>query len=275
MTWRRRRILVVVKAAPERSKKYGECVCTAGITEEGEFTRLYPIPLDVFRRGPRFKKFSWIEVECEKVEGEKLQRKESYRVREGSIRVVDTSLCDNPVDWAGREKLIAPLRSPNVENLIDAFRRDRTSLGLIRVGDLQRFYKTEDPQVPGADGPRIMQATFDAMGGMGPPMWILNQIPHVFRYKFRCDAPESVCHGHDMTCEDWELFESNRKWSERYGTPELLWQKLHDRYFTKMKESDLHFFMGTESQYGSWLVVGLYYPKRGTASSTVLAPANS
>jgi hypothetical protein len=262
MTWRKRRVLVTVKAAPERSKKYGECVCTAGITEEGEFIRLYPISLDVFRRGPRFKKFSWIEVECERVEGEKLGRKESYRIREGSIRIVDTSLTESPVDWAGREKFLAPLRSPSVESLVEAFDRDRTSLGLIRVGDLQRFYKSEEPDVPGAKDLRIMQATFDTMGGMGRPKWILNQIPHVFRYKFRCDVPTAICRGHDMTCEDWELFESNRKWPERYGTPEMLWEKLHDRYFTRMKDADLQFFMGTESQYGSWLIVGLYYPKK-------------
>jgi hypothetical protein len=262
MTWQKKRVLVTVKAAPERSKKYGECVCTAGITEEGEFIRLYPISLDVFRRGPRFKKFSWIEVECEKAQGEKLRRKESYRIREGSLRVVDTSLCENPVDWAGREKVLAHLRSPSVESLVQAFDADRTSLGFIRVGELQRFYKSEELNVEGADGPRIMQATFDAMGGMGRPKWILNQIPHVFRYQFRCGVPDNSCRGHDMTCEDWELFESNRKWSERYRTPELLWEKLHDRYFTRMKDADLQFFMGTESQYGSWLIVGLYYPKR-------------
>lgn len=272
MTWRKERVLVVVKAAPERSKKHGECVCTAGITERGAFIRLYPIPLDVFRRGPRFRKFDWIEVECEKADGEKLGRKESHRVREGSIRVVDTSLSSAPVDWAGREKVLAPLRSPSVESLMEAFARDRTSLGLIRVGDLQRFYKSEELEIPGANGPRIMQATFDALGGLGQPKWILNQIPHVFRYRFRCDVPASVCRGHDMTCEDWELFESNRKWPQQYGTPELLWQKLQDRYFTRMKEADLQFFMGTESQYGSWLVVGLYYPKRSGAPSPTVLP---
>lgn len=106
MTWQKKRVLVTVKAAPERSRKYGECVCTAGITDEGEFIRLYPISLDVFRNGPRFKKFNWIEVECERVEGEKLGRKESHRVREGSIRIVDTSLSKSPVDWNGREKFL-------------------------------------------------------------------------------------------------------------------------------------------------------------------------
>lgn len=262
MTWKRRKVLVTVKAAPERSKKYGECVCTAGVTEEGEFIRLYPVPLDVFRRGPRFKKFDWIEVECERAEGEKLRRKESHRIRAGSLRVVDSSLSRPPVDWAARERILAPLRAKSVESLEEAAHRDRTSLGLIRVGDLLRFFKSEEPNVDGADGPQIMQATFDLQGGMGRPKWILNQIPHVFRYRFRCDVEDDECRVHDMTCEDWELFEANRTWPEKYATPELLWAKLCDKFYTRMRERDLQFFMGTESQYGRWLIVGLHYPKK-------------
>lgn len=265
MTWQKKRVLVTVKAAPETSRKYGECVCTAGVTEEGQFIRLYPVPLDVFRGSSRFSKFSWIEVECEKVEDEKLNRKESYRIRTGSLKVVDTSLCESPVDWAGRERYLAELRSPSVESLEEAFKKDRTSLGLVRVGELKRFYRKQDPSAEEQVGPRFLQATFNEIGGMGPKRWILNQIPHVFRYEFRCRVPDDECHGHDMSCEDWELFESNRKWPAKYQTPELLWEKLTDRYYTRMKELDLQFFMGTESQWGSWMIIGLYYPKKGVS----------
>ena len=61
MTWEKKRVLITAKAAPETSTKYGECICTAGVTDDGEFIRLYPIPLDIFRRGNGFKKFDWIE----------------------------------------------------------------------------------------------------------------------------------------------------------------------------------------------------------------------
>ncbi len=46
MTWEKKRVLVTVKAYPEKSKKYGEVVCTIGLTEEGEWIRLYPIPFN-------------------------------------------------------------------------------------------------------------------------------------------------------------------------------------------------------------------------------------
>lgn len=65
MTWVRKEVLVTVKAAPQTSKKHGDCVCTAGITREGEWIRLYPIPLRLFQTGKGFKRFDWIEVECQ------------------------------------------------------------------------------------------------------------------------------------------------------------------------------------------------------------------
>jgi hypothetical protein len=64
-----------------------------------------------------------------------------------------------------------------------------------------------------------------------------------------------------MTCEDWELFEAHRTWPKRYG--EGTWEKIHDHFFDWMKnERDLYFFMGTESRYGRWLVIGIYYPPK-------------
>jgi hypothetical protein len=40
MTWEKKRVLVTVTAYPEKSKKYGQVVCTIGLTEEGDWIRL-------------------------------------------------------------------------------------------------------------------------------------------------------------------------------------------------------------------------------------------
>jgi hypothetical protein len=37
MTWEKKRVLVTVTAYPEKSKKYGQVVCTIGLTEEGDW----------------------------------------------------------------------------------------------------------------------------------------------------------------------------------------------------------------------------------------------
>jgi len=38
------RVLILVKSYPEISKTYAETVCTAGITEDGKWIRIYPLP---------------------------------------------------------------------------------------------------------------------------------------------------------------------------------------------------------------------------------------
>lgn len=40
----KKKILIVVKTYPTRSKKYQELVCTAGLDEKGNWYRIYPIP---------------------------------------------------------------------------------------------------------------------------------------------------------------------------------------------------------------------------------------
>jgi len=59
------KLLVLAKAAPEISKTYQHLVCVAGITETGEWRRIYPIPWKIFWKssGKNFKKKSWVEYE--------------------------------------------------------------------------------------------------------------------------------------------------------------------------------------------------------------------
>lgn len=87
------------------------------------------------------------------------------------------------------------------------------------------------------------------------------EIPHLFGYRFKCFGCKERKE-HNIQCEDWELFESYRSWGNRYGYVDLLWEKLHDKYYRSMIKRDLYFFMGMFSQYTTWLIVGLYYPPK-------------
>lgn len=56
------RILILVKTYPALSKKYGELVCTAGIRENGEWVRIYPVPFRTLDEYQWYKKFQWIRL---------------------------------------------------------------------------------------------------------------------------------------------------------------------------------------------------------------------
>jgi hypothetical protein len=49
MDARRENILILCKTYPSPSAKYSETSCVAGMTEDGQLLRLYPIPFRMIR----------------------------------------------------------------------------------------------------------------------------------------------------------------------------------------------------------------------------------
>ncbi len=88
MTWgyEKKKILILVKTYPNPSKNYLETVCTAGVTESGEWIRLYPVSYRYLENDQQYPKYSWIEVEAKKASDD--NRIESYKPRMESIKVI-------------------------------------------------------------------------------------------------------------------------------------------------------------------------------------------
>lgn len=71
-------MLVTVKTYLTISSKYNETVCTAGITKDGLFKRIYPICYRSLPIEQRFKKYQWIS--CKAIRDFRDPRKESYKL---------------------------------------------------------------------------------------------------------------------------------------------------------------------------------------------------
>ncbi|MFP4529542.1 MAG: hypothetical protein ACLFQX_13425, partial [Candidatus Kapaibacterium sp.] len=71
-------ILITVKAYPAISSKYGEIVCTAGIRDNGEWIRIYPVPFRTLDYDTQFKKYEWIDIDLNKRDHAMDFRPESY-----------------------------------------------------------------------------------------------------------------------------------------------------------------------------------------------------
>jgi hypothetical protein len=260
MTWEKKRVLVTVTAYPEKSKKYGQVVCTIGLTEEGDWIRLYPVPFNVFSGPQKLRKYDWIEVECKRAE-EKLSRKESYRIRNAPPKIINRSLSlrkiKGKVAWTERNKLLLSHIAPSLEDLQAKFDEDRTSIGLIKPSEVLEFYKRGDLQI--YQDPKVFQQSL-----FGTKIPEIEEIPHLFGYRFRCNGCQEGKE-HNIQCEDWELFESYRRWGKQYGDLDLLWEKLQEKYYRSMLDNDLYFYVGMFSQFPTWLIVGLYYPPKQLA----------
>jgi hypothetical protein len=99
----KKKILITVKTYPVSSKKYDELVCTAGITEDGKWIRLYPVEFRKLPYASQYKKYDLIEAKVEK--RTKDFRKESFNP--------PVSQNTPPQNNRYRKSLSAPLHIPH------------------------------------------------------------------------------------------------------------------------------------------------------------------
>lgn len=77
------RTLVLVKAVPRPSKTYQETVCCAGITENGEWRRIFPVRFRHLTGNQQFRRWQWLGYRWRSPRDDR--RVESRRIEEDSI----------------------------------------------------------------------------------------------------------------------------------------------------------------------------------------------
>ena len=253
--WELRKVLVVVRTYPSPARRGVEVSCTAAITEDGEWIRLFPIQYRFLTSDKRFHKYQWIEASMRRSSD---PRPESYEINPDSIKIL-TDPITTKNKWQLRKDMILPLKARSLCYLQQQRRQieDAPTLGLVKPKHITEFSIEEDePNWSPTELKRLSQYSMFEEAPTSP----LDKIPYKFYYKFRCD--EAGCNGHSLSCWDWELHESYRKWRKRYGSG---WRTaLREIYENRMiYQKDTHFFVGTLRLYpNNWIVVGLFYPPK-------------
>lgn len=140
----KQRICIVAKTYPQPSRKYDELVCTAGITQDGNWIRLYPVPFRKLMEDKQYSKFHWIECDIERREGD--FRPESHKLKApDAIRIVGEITTGRDGTWPARRDLILQ----SVYTSRDALVRDayddgkRTSLAMFKPTEMLDFVVEE------------------------------------------------------------------------------------------------------------------------------------
>ena len=259
--WETKRALIVVKTYPTPAWKGGEVVCTAAITEEGQWLRLFPIPYRLLGTESQFEKYQWIEAKVAKASSD--ARSESYNLDIGSIRLLKPRLT-TARNWQARKAVVMPLLAPSMCWLREQnMANNRPTLGLIRPAKIKRFRieaSSDDwspPEMARLNQRRLIDGTHAQ----------LEKIPYNFFYDFQCEA--HTCPGHRMSCTDWEMTQAYRSWVRKYGDE---WEgAFRNRFDFEMREKfDTHFYVGTvHGNPHSWVIVGLFYPQPETVSDGI------
>lgn len=254
------KILITVKTYPIPSAKYDELVCTAGVTDSGDFIRLYPVNFRDLPYSQQYKKYQWIEVEAEKHRGRDA-RKESYRPRDETLRLLREPIPTKDGDWSARAKFVLAKRSRSMEDLKERQKRDRTSLGIFRpreIIDLE--ISPDDPDWKPSFYAALKQQRLwdDRTRSKQPP----RKVPWKFRYRFSCDDPR--CNGdHRMMIEDWELGALYWRCVDNGAAPDEAAAQVKQKFFDQIcaPDRDTHLYVGTVLAHGTWVVVGTFWPK--------------
>lgn len=254
--FQKRRVLITVMTYPHPSEKHDELVCTAGITQDNEWVRLYPIDYRHRPREQQFHKYQWIEVELDTRGVGNDNRKESRKPNLDSIKIIGPRLSSTD-GWRERREIIDSLPHHTVNELKELFETDRISLGIVRpkkVLDIE-IRKASTEWKAG------WKQIYNQMRLFGPPPKPLKKLPYTFHYIFECD--DSVKPSTAMI-EDWELGVLFLNEVDRLGSDSKAAESIRRKYLDELcsPKKDTRFFMGTLFPYNTWLVLGVFWPPK-------------
>ena len=270
----KKRVLVTVLTYPCPSEKYVETVCTAGITEEGDWIRIYPLKLRLLQNS--LSKFNWYDFDIEKRPPNKDFRKESFHI-------LGDPDC-NSIDW------IKPTRKgwqerksicvdkvgcySNINHLIDDSnikKKDFISLATFKPTRVIDFYWEKKKDLDQLDRKKeeILKKFHDQSDlfaeGDIPEYWkMAKSIPYNFKYRFEDDEGNIA----NLSVEDWEVCMLYLNCIKTGDDEETALQKVKHRYYDDFIKTDLYFFMGTRYEDHRrnlphpYSIIGVFHPPK-------------
>jgi hypothetical protein len=232
--------VIIVKASPQISQQYGETVCCAGITPEGEWVRLYPVS---FRKLEDVSKFGrWDRVRFKWRKPKTDTRPESVRVDQQSIEII------GEYPKGERERLLAKLEVKGLKQVAAAGK----SLALLRPQQPKfSFERKSDDDIV-----RERQAYQDVLKQKdlfdNKSLLPLEPCPYKFKYKYTTEDGSR-----DGTCQDWETNTTFFNWRRNYGEQQAL-ESMQKVFGEEYPKKGMAFAMGTHSLYpDTWLINGI------------------
>lgn len=233
------RTIILVKAWPQPSQKYGETVCCAGITPEGEWRRLFPVRFRHLSGDQQFKRWDIVEYRPELPRDDR--RAESRRVDEPTLKKVGA------VPNASRAALFAPLFQPSYVAAAEA----GVSLTLIRPQSFTFRWKKKSESLFAAE--KISRAATLQQGSLlEKDLAVMEPCPYDLSMDFTDKSGR-----HRMKCGDWETQATFFKWRTKYGEAGAL-EKLKAKYEDEYQRAGVAFALGNMAKRPqTWMLLGI------------------
>jgi hypothetical protein len=255
--WVRREILVTAKGYPNISINYklAEVCCVAGITAEGEWTRIWPV---LFRELPYEGRPGKYDIIRLRVKKHRDFRRESFIPDNLSFERVGH--LDTKRKWAERKKWVLPYASASMCEIQREADEKKRSLGMFKPREV---YDLTFEDVTGDWSPKQVAAIkqYNLFGKGKTP---LEKIPMAFKYRYIC--ADAACPGHTQTIIDWEICALYRRLRYEFRDDvEAIKNGIKKKFLTELcgPTKDTYFFVGDMHQHpGSFLVLGVFWPPK-------------
>lgn len=268
------RILILVKTYPALSKKYGELVCTAGIRENGEWVRIYPVPFRTLDEYQWYKKFQWIRLNLKR--NTKDWRKETFRpVSLISMRMEERVPSERKRQ---RRELIGRTRVyTNLEGLVAEAKQEdvhnRVSLATFKPAKILGVEYEVNKDLPNDEDIRAAErkmnelTLFDEPGEDRKMIRAARQVPYKFYYRIEDDSGRQS----RMIIIDWEISMLFRN-CLKTDPEETALRKTVEKYEGFARKNDVYLFLGTTLQFHMvgpqpFMIIGVYPDVKKPADS--------
>jgi hypothetical protein len=249
----KKQILITVKAYPNPSTKYEETVCCAEVDLSNyQLIRLYPIPFRDLDYSKQFKKYTIIEVACDKSKDD--HRQESFHIDFNTIKVIKEINTKN--NWDERKSIVLKL---SVKSMCQVNRdvENKFSLGLIKPYNISFDYKKQN-----CLDQEEREACYSQLSFFDKAKDAIEKIPYVFYYMFYCQN-EPDCPGHKLSIIDWEIVQAYRKWRAESLIETDALQKIKQKWLdmANVEKKDVYFYVGNMKRFPKqFMVLGVFYP---------------
>lgn len=257
------RVLITVKTYPSISRKYGELVCTAGITQAGKWIRIYPVQFRDLDYTEQYGKYDWIDIDL--VRNEKDFRPESHRPVTAQTQPKFVGEINTKKDgWEQREKIVLNHVVTDMKALVEDARNPQlyTSLATFKPSEILDFkWKEVSRDWPAAK--KAVMRQLNLFEKRGSKLDIIKKIPYKFTYLFK-DENGKIS---QMMIEDWEIGALYWNCLKRAdGDEKIACQKVALKYLDDHAATkNLHFFLGTTKAFhmkarNPFVIIGTFYP---------------
>ncbi len=260
------KILILVKTYPTFSQKYFELVCTAGINEQGQWRRIYPIPFRDLPMLEQYKKYQWIEADLEKNYSD--GRPESFKLN-GKIKTLDHT---ESKDWQKRKDILFK-NTPvfrSLKEIIDKARSNEMSLCIFKPTEILDFIIEETDRewnkktLETIENENKQESLFPELK---KEINIVPKLPYKFSYQFQDENGKKS----KLMIEDWEIGQLYWNCFKRKQNEVLAIEDVKKKYKEEfLNKKEIYLFLGTTKKFhrrrarNPYVIIGVFYPPKVT-----------